>query len=112
MQGQLVVKHRLFYVNDETLGEDRCRVRRGHGAPMLAAFRNVVVHLLEQVKAAATRRLSAHPREVLLLSRYLPLLGNGAGFSLDIRLIPSFASRAEKHRFSAQRFFRYKGYTN
>ena len=65
------VENRLHYVRDETLGEDRCRVRRGNGAQVLAALRNAAVHLLEGIeassKAAATRRLAARPGEALLL---------------------------------------------
>jgi predicted transposase YbfD/YdcC len=65
------IENQLHYVRDETLGEDRCRVRKGGSAQVLAALRNVVVHLLGQVnapsKAAATRRLSAHPEEALPL---------------------------------------------
>lgn len=67
------VENRLHYVRDETLGEDRCRVRKGNGAQALAALRNACVHLLEGVvapsKAAATRRLAAHPEEALILLR-------------------------------------------
>jgi len=65
------IENRLHYVRDETLGEDRCRVRKGNGAQVLAALRNACVHLLEGVeapsKAAATRRFAAHPEEALLL---------------------------------------------
>lgn len=65
------IENRLHYVRDETLGEDRCRVRKGPAAQVLAAIRNSCVHLLESVKAsskaAATRRLAAHPKEALLL---------------------------------------------
>lgn len=65
------IENRLHYVRDETLGEDRCRVRKGSGAQLLAAIRNTCVHLLERVlgpsKAAATRRLAAHPEEAVLL---------------------------------------------
>lgn len=65
------IENRLHYVRDETLGEDRCRVRKGHATQVLAALRNTCVHLLESVKAsskaAATRRLAAHPEEALLL---------------------------------------------
>jgi predicted transposase YbfD/YdcC len=64
-------ENRLHDVRDETLGGDRCRVRKGHGAQVLAALRNAVVHLLEGIeansKAAATRRLAAHPKEALFL---------------------------------------------
>jgi predicted transposase YbfD/YdcC len=65
------IENGLHYVRDETLGEDRCRVRKGNGAQVLAALRNACVHLLGEVpaasKAAATRRLAAHPKEALLL---------------------------------------------
>jgi hypothetical protein len=65
------IENRLHYVRDETLGEDRCRVRTGNGAQVLAALRNACLHLLEGVeapsKAAATRRLAAHPAEALPL---------------------------------------------
>jgi predicted transposase YbfD/YdcC len=71
VRGHWGIENGLHYVRDETLGEDRCRVRKGHGAQVLAALRNACVHLLEGVpassKAAATRRLAAHPKEALLL---------------------------------------------
>jgi hypothetical protein len=58
-------------VRDETLGEDRCRVRKGSSGQVLAALRNAVVHLLDGVeaasKAAATRRFAARPKEALPL---------------------------------------------
>ena len=65
------IENRLHYVRDETLGEDRCRVRKGNGAQVLAAIRNACVHLLEGVKAtskaAATRRFAVYPEEALPL---------------------------------------------
>lgn len=65
------IENGLHYVKDETLGEDRCRVRTGSGAQVLAALRNACVHLLQGVearsKAAATRRFAAHPKEALPL---------------------------------------------
>jgi hypothetical protein len=70
-RGHWGIENRLHYVRDETLGEDGCRVRKGNGAQVLAALRNACVHLLEGVKApskaAATRRLAAHPEEALRL---------------------------------------------
>jgi hypothetical protein len=70
-RGHWGIENRLHYVRDETLGEDRCRVRTGAAAQVLAAVRNVAVFLLEQVtapsKAAATRRFAAHPTEALTL---------------------------------------------
>lgn len=65
------IEDRLHYVRDQTLGEDRCRVRTGNGPQLLAAVRNAAVYLLEGVdapsKAAATRRFAARPWDVLPL---------------------------------------------
>jgi hypothetical protein len=71
------VENGLHHVKDETLGEDRCRVRKGAGAEILAGLRNAAVYLLGKVKspingkplskAAATRRLAARPKEALHL---------------------------------------------
>jgi hypothetical protein len=74
-RGHWGIENGLHYVRDETLGEDRCRVRKGDSAQVLAVVRNVVVHLLGGVqadskaasKAAATRRFAAHPEEALPL---------------------------------------------
>ena len=67
------IENKLHYVRDETLGEDRCRARKGDSAQVLAAIRNAAVYLLGQVnptnKAAATRRLFVHPEEALPLLR-------------------------------------------
>jgi len=71
VRGHWSIENRLHYVRDETLGEDRCRVRKGSGAQALAAVRNTVVHLLAgseaPSRAAATRRYAAHPQEALAL---------------------------------------------
>jgi hypothetical protein len=71
VRGHWGIENRLHYVRAETLGEDRCRVRKGDGAQVLAARRNAAVHLLEGVeassKAAATRRFAVHPEEALPL---------------------------------------------
>jgi hypothetical protein len=73
VRGHWGIENQLHYVRDETLGEDRCRVRKGAGAQVLAAVRNVAVHLLGRVnpknKAAATRRLAACPQEAVALLR-------------------------------------------
>jgi predicted transposase YbfD/YdcC len=65
------IENRLHYVRDVTFGEDASRVRSGSAPPVLAAFRNTVIHLLENVeatsKAAARRRLAAKPDEAILL---------------------------------------------
>lgn len=63
------IENRLHHVRDVTLGEDACRVRTGSSPQVLAALRNTVVHLLDEVeapsKAAATRRFAAHPDEAV-----------------------------------------------
>ena len=51
------IENGLHYVRDVTLGEDGCRVRSGDAPQLLAAFRNAVVHLLEEVEAGQTRCL-------------------------------------------------------
>ena len=71
VRGHWGIENRLHYVRDETLGEDRCRLRKGAAAQVLAAVRNVAVYLLAGVeassKAAAARRFAARPREALPL---------------------------------------------
>jgi Transposase DDE domain len=70
-RGHWGIENGLHYVKDETLGEDRCRVRTGSSPQVLGSLRNVAVHLLEGVKAAskaaAARRLAVHPNEALPL---------------------------------------------
>ena len=72
-RGHWGIENGLHYVRDETLGEDRCRCRKGSSAQALAALRNVAVHLLDGVeapsKAAATRRFAARPQEAIDLLR-------------------------------------------
>lgn len=71
VRGHWGIENGLHYVKDETLGEDRSRVRKGNGAQVLAAIRNAAVHVLGRVKAsskaAATRRFAAHPEEAIPL---------------------------------------------
>lgn len=71
VRGHWGIENRLHYVRDETLGEDRCRLRKGASAQVLAAVRNVAVYLLAGVeassKAAAARRFAARPREAIPL---------------------------------------------
>jgi hypothetical protein len=70
-RGHWGIENGLHYVRDVTLGEDGCRVRTGAAPQVLAALRNVAVHLLHGVKAAskaaASRRFAAHPFEALAL---------------------------------------------
>ncbi|HKB37334.1 MAG TPA: ISAs1 family transposase [Gemmataceae bacterium] len=70
-RGHWGIENGSHYVRDVTLGEDACRVRTGGAAQVLAAIRNVAVHLLEEVdapsKAAATRHFHVHPEDALPL---------------------------------------------
>lgn len=70
-RGHWGIENRLHGVRDVTLGEDACRVRSGSAPQVLAATRNVVVHLLEEVeavsKAAALRRFAIYPLEAFAL---------------------------------------------
>ena len=70
-RGHWGIENNLHWVRDVTLGEDACRVRTGSAPQVLAAVRNVVVHLLEGVKAAskaaATRYFAARPFTALPL---------------------------------------------
>lgn len=63
----------LFWVRDETFGEDRCRVRSGDAPALLATLRDAAFTLLAHAghknKAAALRRHAAHPHEALALVR-------------------------------------------
>jgi len=65
------VENGLHYTRDETLGEDRCRVRKGKSPQVLASLRNGAVHLLRGIDApsvaAAVRQLAADPQEALAL---------------------------------------------
>lgn len=65
------IENGLHYVRDGTLGEDACRVRKGSAPQVLAAVRNLVVHLVAGLgassHAAAIRRFNAHPEEAIAL---------------------------------------------
>ena len=63
------IENGLHYTRDATLGEDRCRARKGNSPRVLASLRNVAVHLLRGMAtpgvAAAARQLAADPRQAL-----------------------------------------------
>jgi hypothetical protein len=63
------IENGLHYTRDETLGEDRCRVRKGRSPQVLASLRNVAIYLLRSIDApsvaVATRQLAAHPQQSL-----------------------------------------------
>ena len=64
-RGHWGIENGLHYTRDVTLGEDRCRVRRGQAPRVLASLRNVAVYLLRNAGypsvAAATRAMVARP---------------------------------------------------
>jgi predicted transposase YbfD/YdcC len=70
------IENCLHWVRDVTLGEDGCRLQAGSAPQVLAALRNVVVHLLSQEaaqeelgesRAGASQYLAARPSEALEL---------------------------------------------
>jgi hypothetical protein len=70
------IENGLHHTRDETFREDRCRVRRGHAARVLASVRNVAVYLLRNADhpsvPAATRAMAAQPDVALDLLAALP----------------------------------------
>jgi predicted transposase YbfD/YdcC len=70
-RGHWGVENGLHHTRDVTLGEDRCRVRRGRAPRVLASLRNVAVYLLRNANyrtvAAATRAMVAQPERALAL---------------------------------------------
>jgi hypothetical protein len=63
------IENQSHHVRDVTLGEDASRVRTGSSPEVMAALRNVVIHLLKNVdalsKRAATHRMQVHPEEAI-----------------------------------------------
>ena len=70
-RGHWGIENGLHHIRDVTLGEDRCRVRRGRAPRVLASLRNVAVYLLRHADypsaAAATRAMVARPELALAL---------------------------------------------
>lgn len=58
-RGHWAIENRVFYVRDEAFGEDRCRVQRGNGPQVLAAFRNLA---LAALRSDGSRNISASLR--------------------------------------------------
>ena len=67
------IENQVHHVRDVTFDEDHSRVRKGSSAEVMAALRNVAIHLLKDVDAvsnrAATHRLQVHPEEAIDLLR-------------------------------------------
>jgi hypothetical protein len=70
-RGHWGIENGLHHTRDVTLGEDRCRVRRGRAPRVLASLRNVAVYLLRHADypsaAAATRAMAAKSELALAL---------------------------------------------
>lgn len=70
------IENGLHHTRDETFREDRCGVRRGEAARVLASLRNAAVYLLRQQDhqsvAAATREMAAFPERALDLLNSAP----------------------------------------
>jgi hypothetical protein len=81
VRGHWDIENGLHWVRDVTLGEDKCRVRRGSAPQVLAALRNVAVHLLSGPefaeeglsRAGAMRRLAARLPQAMQLLGLPPL---------------------------------------
>lgn len=46
VRGHWSIENRLHYVRDVTYDEDRCRIRKGNGAHVMATLRNTAISLL------------------------------------------------------------------
>jgi hypothetical protein len=70
------IENRLHWVRDVTFDEDRCRIRRGAGAQVMASLRNVAISLLRmagaKIIASALRRCA---RSDSLVFRLIGLRG-------------------------------------
>jgi Transposase DDE domain len=68
-RGHWGIENRLHWVRDESLGEDRCRVRTGEAPEILAGIRNAALWLMRATSltniAAALRRHAAKPLEAI-----------------------------------------------
>lgn len=63
------IENKVFYVRDQTLGEDACRVRKRSAPAVFSALRNGVVNLLQTLgvknRAAQLRTFCADPVKAL-----------------------------------------------
>lgn len=70
-RGHWGIENSLHGVRDGTLREDASRVRKGAGAQVMAALRNIVVFLFHREgfksAATATRHYVCHPEETIEL---------------------------------------------
>jgi hypothetical protein len=70
-RGHWGIENRLHWVRDVTFDEDRSQVRKGAGAQIMAALRNLAIGLLRRAGAkniaAALRHCSRHVEKALRL---------------------------------------------
>jgi predicted transposase YbfD/YdcC len=63
------IENKVFYVRDQTLGEDACRVRKQSAPVVFSTLRNSVVNVLQILgiknRAAQLRRFCANPVKAL-----------------------------------------------
>jgi hypothetical protein len=63
------IENRLHWVRDVTFDEDRCQIRKGNGAHIMASIRNLVISLIRRLTfrhiPQATRYFSTHMEDVL-----------------------------------------------
>jgi len=70
-RGYWAIENGLHYPRDESLKEDRCHLRIGHAARVMATINNLVLALIHKQDAAsipaARRKFAAHPVKALNL---------------------------------------------
>jgi hypothetical protein len=70
------IENRLHWVRDVTFDEDRCRIRRGSGAQVMACFRNLAISLLRIAGAESIPpALRSCARSDSLVFRLIGLVG-------------------------------------
>lgn len=69
VRGHWGIENKVFYVHDQTLGEDACRVRTRSAPVVFSALRNGVINVLQLLgvknRAAQLRRFCADPVKAL-----------------------------------------------
>jgi predicted transposase YbfD/YdcC len=70
------IENRLHWVRDVTFDEDRCRIRRGAGAQVMASLRNLAISLLRMAGAEIIASALRHcARSDSLVFRLIGLRG-------------------------------------
>ena len=72
-RGHWEIENRLHWVRDVTFDEDRCQIRKGNGAHVMASIRNLVISLIRLLKfryiPQGLRYFATHLGDVLQLMR-------------------------------------------